>query len=1013
MKKCLLLLVLGFFNHSIFAQTKITSATFGMMEARQLGPGTTSGRITAIAGDDSDGKTIYIGTAGGGVWKTTDAGFALKSIFDKYCQSIGAIAVDPEHHGTVYVGTGESNMRNSVSIGDGIYKTDDGGDNWTKIGLDSTEHIAKIVIDPQNPNTIYVAAPGPLWSDSKNRGLYKSTDAGATWNKILYINEKAGCADVAIDPIHPTIVYATTWEFRRTPYSFNSGGDGSGVYKSTDGGATWKELKNGLPSKPFGRIALALSPSAPNDLVAIVEAKETGLYLSHDGGESWKKQSATLNVTARPFYFSTIQFDPFDSMRVYRPAYGFAYSTDGGYSFADASGDGGWVHSDMHALWINPRNTNQLYLGTDGGVYLSLDKGGSWTFLQSLPVGQFYHVALDNADPYRIYGGLQDNGSWVVPSAAPGGIGNANWMAINGGDGFWAQPDPNDQNTAYAESQGGDANRIDLKTTKSVSIKPREAEGEEKLRWNWNTPIVTGSANTKHLYMGAQFLYRSTNQGRTWDRISPDLTTNNKAMQQQDSSGGLSTDNTAAENHCTIFTIAESPLDDKMIWVGTDDGNLQVTTNGGKAWKNVAPNAAACGVASQAWVSSIEPSRFDKQTVYATFDNHMTGDMRTYLAKSTDLGATWKMISSAEFTGYAHKIKEDLVNKDLLFLGTETGLFATLDGGENWFRMKNNIPWYVAVRDIQIQPQKNDLVLATHGRGVIVVDDITPMRSLTKKIIDQDVYLIPSAPVLLTNGAFGDGGVSSAGGWIADNAAYSEIPPIQYYLRDRINTADVKVEIFDSTGALVQSIPASERKGINKIHWNLRMKPPKIATGGTKIDYGGFTGPMVMPGVYTVKLSIGSKVYSGQLTLLHDTTNRNFSLDDRKLQYDLAMRCYHLHERLANIVDDINSKQKWIATRLDSVKDEKLRVTLAEYKDSLERLRTTLLASKQTSIFADERKLREDISEVYSDIAYNEARPSNLQIDRVNMLEKRVATADADDKAINAKYRLLFGGASE
>ncbi|HEX5316816.1 MAG TPA: hypothetical protein VFX22_09205, partial [Candidatus Kapabacteria bacterium] len=565
----------------------------------------------------------------------------------------------------------------------------------------------------------------------------------------------------------------------------------------------------------------------------------------------------------------------------------------------------------------------------------------------------------------------------------------------------------------YAESQGGDANRIDLKTTKSVSIKPREAEGEEKLRWNWNTPIVTGTANTHDLYMGAQFLYRSTNQGRTWDKISPDLTTNNKAMQQQDSSGGLSTDNTAAENHCTIFTIAESPLDDKTIWVGTDDGNLQVTTNAGKTWKNVAANVAAGGVAPQAWVSSIEPSRFDKNTVYATFDNHMTGDMKTYLAKSTDFGTTWKMISSSEFTGYAHKIKEDLVNKNLLFLGTEMGLFATLDGGENWFRMKNNIPWYVAVRDIQIQPKTNDLVLATHGRGVIVVDDITPMRSLTKDIIDRDVYLIPSPPILLSDGVFGYGGASSPGGWVADNAAYTEIPPIQYYLRDRVNTARVKVEIFDSTGALIQSIPASERKGINKIHWNLRMKPPKTAIGGTKIDYAGFTGPMVMPGVYTVKLTIGTKEYTSPLTLLHDTTNKNFTLNDRKLQYDLAMQCYHLHERLASVVDNINDKQKWIKAMLDSVKDEKVRKALTEYDDSLEKLRTTLLASKQTSVFADERKLRENISEVYTDIAYNEARPSNLQMDRVKMLEERVANADANDQAINAKYKLLLGGTSE
>jgi photosystem II stability/assembly factor-like uncharacterized protein len=986
------------------AQTKVTSATFGMMEARHLGPGTTSGRITSIAGVDSDGKTIYIGTGGGGVWKTNDAGVVFKSMFDKYCQSIGAIAVDQRNQGVVYVGTGECNMRNSVSIGDGLYKTLDGGDNWVKIGLDSTEHIAKIIIDPTNSNVIYVAAPGPLWSDSKNRGLYKSTDAGKTWEKILYINEKTGCADIALDPKNTNIVYATTWEFRRKPYSFNSGGEGSGMYKSTDAGTTWNELKSGLPTKPFGRIALALSPSAPNNLLAIVESKETGLFITRDGGTTWKQQSATMNITARPFYFSTIMFDPFDSMRVYRPAYQFAYSEDGGYSYADASSEGGWLHSDMHALWINPKNTSQLYLGTDGGVYVSMDKGISWIFLGSLPVGQFYHVALDNADPYRIYGGLQDNGSWMVPSSAPGGVGNSNWMSINGGDGFWAQPDPNNPDIAYAESQGGEANRVNLKTTKGVGIKPQEAQGEEKLRWNWNTPIVTGIKNKKNLYMGAQYLYKSTDQGRNWTKISPDLTTNDKKKQEQDSSGGLSADNTSAENHCTIFTITESPLDANVIWVGTDDGNLQLTTNLGKTWTNLSKNVAASGIAAQSWVSSIEPSRFDKNLVYATFDNHMYGDMKTYLGKSTDMGKTWVMMQDTGWTGYAHKIREDLVNKDLLFLGTEMGLFATLDGGANWFRMKNNIPWYVAVRDMQIHPKTHDLVLATHGRGIIVVDDITPMRSLTKDIIDQEVHLFPNEPIMLTEGKFGGGGFPSTGGWNAGNSPSTYAPPIQYYLKDRINTADAKIEIYDSTGKLMQSIPASKRKGINKVHWNLRMKPPTIASGGTKIDYGGFIAPMVLPGQYTVKLKIGDNEYASTLTLIHDTTNKDFTLEDRTLQYKMAMQCYDLHERLARVVDNINRNQKEIKDHLDSVKDVKDKALLQEYNTKLEALRTTLLASKQKSIFADEKKLREDITDVYSSIAENEARPSNLEIERVKALDEKVGKAEKDNQALSTQY---------
>jgi photosystem II stability/assembly factor-like uncharacterized protein len=817
MSKLFFLLAVSLLICKADAQTKVNSYTFGAMEARWLGPGTMSGRITAIEGVNADSKTLYVGSAGGGVWKSTNAGASFKPIFDKYCMSIGAIAVDQSNPSTVFVGTGESNMRNTVSVGDGLYKSVDAGDNWNKVGLDSTEHIAKILIDPKNPGNIYAAVPGPLWSDSKHRGVYKSTDGGDTWSKVFYINEKTGCADIALDPTNPNIVYATTWEFRRFPYAFNSGGKSSGMWKSVDGGKNWKELTNGLPSKPFGRIALTLAPSAPQNMIAIVEAKETGLYISSDGGETWKSQSATLNVVSRPFYFSCLVIDPKDPKRVYRPGFGFSYSDDGGYSFTDASYDGGWVHSDHHALWINPNYTNQMYLGTDGGVYFSLDRGATWMFVYNLPVGQFYHVACDNKTPYHMYGGLQDNGSWTAPSEAPGGVINSSWQNMYGGDGFWAQPDLADSNIAYAESQGGNMGRINLTTYKSLDITPQAGKDEEKLRWNWNTPIVTGQANHHDLYTAAQYLYKTTDQGRTWQKISPDLTTNDKKKQQQEESGGLSEDNTSAENHCTIFTIAESPLDENMIWAGTDDGNLQLSEDGGKSWTNLASNYISSGIPAQTWVSSIEPSLFDKSTVYATFDNHMYGDMKTYAAKSTDAGKTWKLFAGSEFTGFAHKIKEDLVNKDLLFLGTERGLFATIDGGETWFRMKNHIPDYCMVRDIQIQPQTNDLVLATHGRGIMVINNISAMRSLSKEIAEKDVVLFDNKPTPITSGKYGGGGSPVSGGWYGGNP--DDIQPIEYYLKDRA-TKDVKVEIYDNAGKLVQSVPGTKRKGINKVYWN-------------------------------------------------------------------------------------------------------------------------------------------------------------------------------------------------
>jgi photosystem II stability/assembly factor-like uncharacterized protein len=996
-------LILSFlFSSTLLAQTQINSSTFGMMEARWLGPGTMSGRITAIEGSYEDGRTIYVGTAGGGIWKTTNAGASFKPIFDKYCQSIGALAMDPKNSKIIYAGTGESNMRNSVSIGNGIYKSTDGGDNWTKLGLENSEHISKIVINPQNTNIVYVSVPGALWSSSKDRGLYKSNDGGKTFEKILYVDENTGCADVAVDPQHPDTVYASMWEFRRKPYSFNSGGNGSGMYKSADGGKTWKELKNGLPTKPFGRIAFALAPSTPQNMVAIVEANETGLYISSNGGDTWKKQSATMNVVSRPFYFSCIQIDPKDPKRVYRPGYTFSYSSDGGYSFADASNEGGWLHSDHHAFWINPNNTNQLYLGTDGGMYVSLDRGATWNFIQSLPVGQFYHVAMDNKKPYNIYGGLQDNGSWMGPSAASGGITNANWKSINGGDGFWVQPDPLNPDIAYAESQGGAINRINLTNNKGINIQPQQGPNDEKFRWNWNTPIVFGASNKKNLYIGCQYLFRSVDQGRNWTRISPDLTTNDKSKQQQENSGGLSADNTSAENHCTIFTMTESPLDEKTIWVGTDDGNLQLTQDGGKTWSNIAANYTAAGIPAQTWVSSIEPSRFDKNTVYVTFDNHMYGDFKTYIAKSTNLGRSWTLLNSKEFTGFAHKIKEDIINKDLLFLGTEMGLFSTLDGGLNWFRMKNNIPDYALVRDIQIQPTTNDLVIATHGRGIMIVDDIAPIRNMKKEMAEKDVVLFPMKPVILTMGQFGGGGFPVTGGWSAPNPP--SIPPIKYYLKDRVMSGDVKVEIYDAAGKLVQSIPAGKRKGINMVDWNLKMKPPKIATGGTRLDFSSFLAPMVMPGDYTVKLKVGDSVYTTPIKLVHDASNKDFTLADRTLQYKTAMEIYKMHEQLAATVDSINIRQKLLKDNMDKVADSGLKKTMKQYYDELELIRAESLATKQRSIFAEEKKLREDISDVYGAVVGQEAAPSNLQIQRITTLQGEVKKKEQAVQVVMKKY---------
>ncbi|MFM7217109.1 MAG: WD40/YVTN/BNR-like repeat-containing protein, partial [Bacteroidota bacterium] len=785
---------------------KVTSSLFGMMEARPIGPAVMGGRITAIDAVNDDPRNLFVGSAGGGVWKSTNGGATFKPVFDKYCQSIGAIAIDQKHPDVVFVGTGESNMRNSVSIGNGIYKSTDGGENWIPLGLDSTEHISRIAISPDNPEIVYVAAPGPLWSDSPHRGLYKSTDGGRTWKKILFVDNKTGCAEVLVDPLHPETLYASMWQFRRKPFSFLSGGAGSGLFKSTDGGATWKRLTDGLPSGEIGRIAMTLAPSDPQRLLAIVEAKKTSLFLSTDGGTSWQERSTNANVEARPFYFSTLAVDPTDPKRVYRPAFSLSISDDGGLSWSEANTSSGWVHSDHHAIWINPKNPSQLYLGTDGGVYMSMDKGNNYLFLNSLPVSQFYHVTIDGADPYNVYGGLQDNGSWTGPSQSIGGIENGDWTCVGFGDGFWVQPDRADSTIVYSEYQGGHASRVNRVTNEYADIQPKESPGDPKFRFNWNTPLLASPNDPEVIYMACQFLFRSRNKGISWERISPDLTTNDITKQKQEESGGVTTDNTSAENHCTIFSLAEAVGDVNTIWVGTDDGNLQLTVDGGKKWKKV--NPVVSGLPPGCWISSIEPSRFEPKTVFVTLENHMYGDMNTYVVVSRDMGVTWSFLNTSPIkASFAHKIRQDIVNKELFFLGTESGLYLSLDGGASFTAFNAKVP-PTPVRDIQIHPKRHDLILATHGRGILIIDDITPIRTLNTELLEKEMALLPIKDYAFSSGRF-SGAFPTAGGFVGQNAP--EDLQVVYYLKDRVTSGELKLEVFDSKGEFVAKIPATKR----------------------------------------------------------------------------------------------------------------------------------------------------------------------------------------------------------
>lgn len=1006
----LIMLVLFAVRAGTLAQTpvKVDANTFGGLSARAIGPAVMSGRIMAIDAVNSNPNTFWVGTASGGVWKSTNGGTTFKPIFDKHTQSIGAIAIDQSKPDTVWVGTGESCTRNSSSVGTGLYKTTDGGENWKLMGLEKSERISKVIIDPKNPNTVYVAVAGHLWDSHEERGVYKTTDGGATWQRVLYVDANTGCSDLAIDPQETNIIYAAMWQFRRQPYTFSSGGPGSGLHKSTDGGKTWKKLTRGLPEGELGRIAIALAPSRPNVIYANVESKKTALYRSDDMGETWTQTNRSFNIAARPFYFSHLVVDPKDHKLVYKPGFTLTVSKDGGQTF---TGIGGSTHSDEHAFWINPNNTSHLIMGTDGGIYISYDQGGTWVFLKNLPVSQFYHVAYDMERPYNVYGGLQDNGSWMGPSSSPGGIQNKSWKNVGFGDGFYTFPDPKDKNIVYCEFQGGRMLRHHLDTGELKYIVPLEREGDPKYRFNWNTPILISKRNPNTIYIGSQFLFRSNNKGESWEKISGDLTTNNPEKQKQEESGGITVDNSTAENHCTIFTISESPLDEKVIWAGTDDGNLQITVDGGKNWTNVVSNIP--GLPANTWCSGVEASNHDRATAYAVFDGHQTGDMKVYVYKTSDFGKTWKSLASDAIQGYAHVIREDLVKPDLLYLGTEFGLFISIDGGKQWGQFKGNLP-NVAVRDIAIHTREHDLILATHGRGIYIVDDITPLRQFNDRVLASNVHVFEPRTTAVRFPQI----VQDFPGdeeFVGSNP--SEVAYITYYLKERHLIGDFKVEIYNSEGKLMATLPGSKRKGINRVEWYMRLKPPKVAPAPT-LAGGALFGPIVPEGEYTVKILKGNETYTGKVILAGDPRLPH-SDADRKLQQETVLKLYRMQERLAYVGASVTAARDQARERAKKLQEatpaaapakkgkketkEDLGKTLETFANKLDALNKTLVATKEGYAIHGEEQLRERVVEVYQSVSIYGGRPTESQIARLSVLEKEIEKANQDYETIVGK----------
>jgi len=830
---------------------------FEKMEWRNIGPAVMGGRVVDIDVVEKQPWIIYAAIGPSGVWKSVNNGYQWEPVFDKESSvSVGDVTIAQSHPNIVWVGTGEHTCRNSVTIGDGVYKSINSGKTWENMGLKDTRHISRIVINPGDPNIVYVAAMGHLWGINEERGVYKTMDGGKSWEKILYVNKKTGFADLVMDPSNSLILYAAAYEHRRYPHYFYSGGPGSALYKTTDGGKTWNKLSKDLPEGILGRIGLAVSKSRPNVVYALIENKEGGLWRSEDRGETWKRTCDTKTfkrINSRPFYYSQIRVDPSNDQMVYVFSTGSFVSKDGGRKFRSISGG---THSDHHALWIDPNNPLHLIDGNDGGIDITYNGGKSWYPVQSLVLSEVYQIGFDMRDPYYVYCGLQDNGLWGGPSATYDGRGitNADWYLVGGGDGFYAQVDPTDHNTIYGNSQTNGLYRHDLRTRLSKSIRPLASLKDRPYRYNWNSPIYISPHDPKTVYTGGNFLFKTTNKGVTWEIISPDLTTDDP--EKQKNSGGLITlDNSGAESHCTITTISESPAKEGVLWCGTDDGNVQVTQDGGKIWNNVVKNIR--GLPAHTWCSRIEASRFDEGTAYVAFDGHRTADYGTYVYRTVDYGKTWKSIKGNLPFGWVHVIREDLKNKDLLYAGTEFGVFASLDRGKSWFSLRLNLPT-VAVRDMAVHPLKNDLIIGTHGRGIWILDDIIPLQEMSSEVMAKDIHFFEVRPVTqyFSSSKYEMFGKPAFAG---KNPKYGAVFSAYFKIKP---SAIPKIYIKNKKGEQIFELHLKKKEGFQRGQWPLQFTPKTKEGKIIKSSGAGMlAAPYVQEGTYQAEMKIGDRSF--------------------------------------------------------------------------------------------------------------------------------------------------------
>ncbi len=978
-------------SHVFYSQTQnLDAALVKNFKWRNIGPANMVGRISDFEALDSDFTQVLVAGASGGVWKSVNAGTTWEPIFDRYgSSSIGDVAFFPKDPDIIWVGTGEECARNSIAWGDGIYKSTDGGKTFTRMGLETTHTIGRIITHPANPDVVYAAATGHTWGYSGDRGLFKTEDGGETWIKLaggLPDDGKAGAIDLVMHPDNPDILYVSFWQRLRRPWRFDSGGPNGGIFKTMDAGKTWNKLTQGLPSGELGRIGLAISRSQPEVLMAVVEhgyqpqrtirdgAKQTpnpeyadmsklgtGIYRSEDGGSTWIYMN---RMNSRPFYYSHIYINPFDDRLVYYLSTSMQFSEDGGKTFKSIQG----LHPDFHAMWLDPTNKKRFYVGQDGGASLTHDHGKTWIFFDNLCMAQYYAASVDMRDPYFVYGGLQDNGTWAGPSMSrEGTILTDFWFNIGGGDGFHTQNDPTDWRTAYCESQGGNIMRVNVETRESTRIRPSEQntynwkehappppkqEPEAKrsaqagqqqqaqpqtqpqspfgrqrspFRHNWSSPILISPHNPQTIYFGASHLFKSVNRGDNWTIISSDLSTNDPEKHSKPT-GGITRDQTGAETHCTVTTISESPVTPGVIWVGTDDGNVQLTRDGGATWANVRKNIP--GVPAEIWVSRVEASHFAEGACYLAFDGHRSDIFKPYVFKTMDYGKTWADISAnLPDGGPVYVVREDPKNKNLLFVGTEYAVFFSTNGGQTWTNLSLNMPT-VAVHDLLIHPRDNDLIAATHGRGIWILDDISPLQQATAKVLEAEVHLFSSQRpgtrwLSQRRGGYGRGNLYFTG----------ENPPrgaaVHFYLKDRPD-GPASIEIADATGSRKTVFEVKDAEaGIIRLMWDMQFDPPasqlkqrltqmqtmmeqilgrpevedeqreivakaleELKQEGLsyrqameiqmrayeEIGFGGGMGfggrrmgaPTAEPGIYIIKLTVNGKTYTGTITVRQD-----------------------------------------------------------------------------------------------------------------------------------------------